>query len=324
MNAVRKPATGGAQCIQPAERPLSPLPATGAERSDSARGFIDDEARWRAVLRRDRRADGAFCYSVLTTGVYSRPSCGSRHAHRVNTVFFPHPAAAERAGFRPCRRCRPDRAETDAHTDAVVRSSRLMEAPGPAPSLGELAVVTGFSKFHFHRIFTSLTGVTPKTYAAACRADRLRRAIPRARTIMDAIYEAGFNSSGNFYALAQNLLGMSPATFKNSGRGVRIHYAFAECDLGQLLIGATPTGVCSVLFGPDPEFLLRRLRTHFAESELTAAGPGFDGRLAATLRGAAALAQGRNIPWDIRSRALAERLRTALNKAGTQTLFTEG
>ncbi|MCQ4084299.1 helix-turn-helix domain-containing protein [Streptomyces sp. RB6PN25] len=284
----------------------------------AAREFGDDEARWHAVLRRDRRADGAFCYSVLTTGTYSRPSCGSRHARRANTIFFPDPAAAERAGFRPCRRCRPDRAWHDAHdihVEAVLRSCRLMEAPGPAPSLGELAAATGFSRFHFHRVFTSLTGVTPKAYAVACRADRLRQAIPRTRTITEAIYEAGFNSSGNFYALAQHLLGMTPTAFKNSGRGVRIRYACAEYELGRLLIAATPTGICSVLFGTDTETLVRRLRARFAESGLSAAEPGLDRRLAVTLRGAAPLAGSHGIPWDIRRRALGEWLRSALNES---------
>ncbi|GGX26838.1 hypothetical protein GCM10010341_55410 [Streptomyces noursei] len=280
-----------------------------------AREFTDDDARWRAVLRRDRRADGAFCYSVLTTGTYSRPSCGSRHARRANTVFFPDPAAAERAGFRPCRRCRPDQTGADAHVEAVIRSCRLMEAPGEIPSLGELAAAAGFSRFHFHRVFTVLTGVTPKAYATACRAERLRQAIPRTRTITEAIYEAGFNSSGNFYALAQRLLGMTPTAFKNSGRGMDIHYAFADCELGPLLVGTTAAGVCAALFGPDTEALLRRLRGRFAQSALTAADLGLGRRLAVTLGGAAPPAEGRAIPRDIRRRALGERLRAELPAA---------
>ncbi|MEV5200477.1 Ada metal-binding domain-containing protein [Streptomyces sp. NPDC053720] len=279
------------------------------------REFPDDDARWRAVLRRDRRADEAFCYSVVTTGTYSRPSCGSRHARRANTVFFPDSEAAERAGFRPCRRCRPDQAVYDPHTAAVVRSCRLMEAPGPAPSLGELADATGFSRFHFHRLFTALTGVTPKAYAAACRADRLRREIPRTGTITEAIYEAGFNSSGNFYALAQKLLGMTPSSFKNSGRGERISYALAECELGLLLVGTTSAGICSIQIGSDAETLVGRLRSRFAESGLTAADPGFGRWLATALRGAAPLTGDGGIPCDIRIRALGEWLRTALNES---------
>lgn len=317
---VREQAPGAARCGRPTGRLLAPtatpqdqpqpLPEPGPGRE-----FSDDDARWHAVLRRDRRADEAFCYSVLTTGIYSRPSCGSRHARRANTVFFPDSAAAERAGFRPCRRCRPDQAVHDARTEAVVRSCRLMEAPGQAPSLGDLAAATGFSRFHFHRVFTSLTGVTPKSYAAACRADRLRRVIPGSRTITEAIYEAGFNSSGNFYALAQNLLGMTPTSFRNSGRGVRIQYASAECALGVLLVGATSAGVCSVLCGSDAESLLRRLRDQFPESKLTAADAGLGRRLAAALDDAAPLTAGPGIPLDIRTRALEGWLHTALGKA---------
>ncbi|OIJ97039.1 bifunctional transcriptional activator/DNA repair enzyme AdaA [Streptomyces monashensis] len=307
------------------------MSAVREEESEGARwaarpagDFADDDARWRAVLRRDRRADGAFCYSVVTTGTYSRPSCGSRHAHRANTVFFADPAAAERAGFRPCLRCRPDKALRDTHVETVIRSCRVMEASGPTPSLGELADATGFSRFHFHRVFTSRMGVTPRLYGVACRGDRLRRAIHRTPTITEAIYESGFNSSGNFYALAQNLLGMTPTAFKNRGRGVRVRYAFAECQLGHLLAATTRAGVCSLLLGPDPKSLLRRLRDHFAAAEMTAADRGFNRHLADTLHRAAPLAAGRGIPWDIRSRALAEWVRTALAGTPEQASSTEG
>ena len=315
MSAVRERALEAARGNRPAGRSQPSPRRDAASATAPVREFSDDDARWRAVLRRDPRADQAFCYSVLTTGTYSRPSCGSRHARRANTVFYPDPAAAERAGFRPCLRCRPDRAEYDPHTDAVVRSCRLMEAPGPAPSLGELADATGFSRFHFHRVFTSLTGVTPKAYAAACRADRLRRAILRTRTITDAMYEAGFNSSGNFYALAKSMLGMSPTSFKNRGRGMRIDYAFAECEWGPLLVATAPAGVCSILWGADRGTLLRRLGTRFAASSLAPADPARSRRPAAVLRGAS-LPAGGGIPFDIRTRALAEWLRTALNETG--------
>lgn len=291
--------------------PAATAPGAGP---DGTREFADDESRWRAVLRRDRRADGAFCYSVLTTGIYSRPSCGSRHAHRANTVFFPDPAAAEKAGFRPCLRCRPDQGPRDAQVDAVVWSCRLMEAPGPAPSLGELAGATGFSRFHFHRVFTTLTGVTPKAYAVACRTERLRREIPRTRTITEAIYQAGFNSSGNFYALAQNLLGMTPTAYKNNGLGVRVHHACAESALGPLLVATTPAGVCAVLFGPDRPALMRLLRARFAAADLAPADRAADRRLEAVLHSAAQPAGGRGIPVDIRRRALGEWLRTARHR----------
>ncbi|MEU3459133.1 Ada metal-binding domain-containing protein [Streptomyces sp. NPDC006733] len=320
---MRERASDAARRTRPAGRSRPPQGGAAAG-PPQTREFPDDDARWRAVLRRDRRADAAFCYSVVTTGTYSRPSCGSRHARRANTVFFPDPQAAERAGFRPCRRCRPDQALYDPHTAAVVRSCRLMEGPGPAPSLSELADATGFSRFHFHRLFTALTGVTPKAYAAACRADRLRREIPRTETITEAIYEAGFNSSGNFYALAQNLLGMTPSTFKNHGRGERIGYALAECELGLLLVGTTSAGICSIQFGPDAQTLVERLRSRFAESGLTAADPGFGRRLAHALRGAAPLAAGGGIPCDIRTRALGEWLRITLNASRAGSLCPEG
>jgi AraC family transcriptional regulator of adaptative response/methylated-DNA-[protein]-cysteine methyltransferase len=281
----------------------------GAVGADLRREFADDESRWRAVLRRDRRADGAFCYSVLTTGTYSRPSCGSRHARRANTRFFPDPAAAERAGFRPCRRCHPDWGPWDAQVAAVVRSCRLMEAPGPAPSLGGLADATGLSRFHLHRVFAALTGVTPKAYATACRTERLHEEILRARTVTEAIYQAGFNSSGSFYAVAPQLLGMTPTAYRNRGRGTRIEHLPARSSLGPLLLATTSAGVCAVLFDQDAAALLPTLRGLFSSADLTPAGPAAAQRLTAALSRADRPPQCPQLPGDIRRRALGERVR---------------
>ncbi|RSS80404.1 bifunctional transcriptional activator/DNA repair enzyme AdaA [Streptomyces sp. WAC06614] len=275
--------------------------------------FADDEARWAAVAGRDRRADGAFCYGVLTTRTYSRPSCGARAAHRANTVFFPGPEAARRAGFRPCRRCLPDGpGRAAAGTAAVVRSCRLLEAPGPPPALAELAAASGFSRFHLHRVFTATTGITPGTYAAACRAERLRRALPAARTVTEAVYQAGFESTAHFYAVARDLLGMSPTVFRDRGRGVAIRYALAVHGTGAVLAATTPDGVCAVLGGPDgepdAEPLVRRLRERFDRAPAPVADPALGRQLTALLREAPEA--GRDLPADIRGRALRAWLRT--------------
>ncbi|MET9364738.1 Ada metal-binding domain-containing protein [Streptomyces sp. NPDC006632] len=307
----------------PAGRPPPIRAARGRELRPPSRS-VEDDARWRAVLDRDSRADSSFCYGVLTTGTYSRPSCGSRPPHRGHLVFFPDGAAAERAGFRPCRRCRPDGSAHAARTAAVIRSCRAMEAPGTPPPLAELAAGAGFSRFHFHRVFVTATGVTPKAYADACRAERLRLALPRTRTITDAIYQAGFNTNGNFYARAQSLLGMTPTVFKNRGRGVRIHYATTDSPLGRLLVGASGRGVCSLLIGRDTDTVVRRLREAFTEAQLSRASPELSERLAATLGRAAPLAVPHAVPRDIRATALAEWLRTALNEAWDQTHSAEG
>src|SRR5215475_8367538 len=157
--------------------------------------LFDDDARWKAVKRRDRAADGAFVYSVRTTGVYCRPSCAARLPRRDNVAFFRTCTDAERAGFRPCKRCRPNApALADVHAGAVARACRLIEEAEEAPSLAALASAAGMSRFHFHRVFKAITGVTPKAYAAGHRGKRVREELSASDTVTEAIYGAGFNS----------------------------------------------------------------------------------------------------------------------------------
>jgi AraC family transcriptional regulator of adaptative response/methylated-DNA-[protein]-cysteine methyltransferase len=186
-----------------------------------------------------------------------------------------------------------------------------MEAPGPPPSLGGLAEATGLSRFHLHRVFAALTGVTPKAYAMACRTERLHEEILRTRTVTEAIYQAGFNSSGSFYAVAPQLLGMTPTAYRNRGRGTRIEHLPARSSLGPLLLATTPAGVCAVLFDEDASALLPALRGLFSAAELAPAGPAAARRLTAALRSADRLPQSPQLPGDIRRRALGERVRAA-------------
>src|SRR6266545_5475088 len=202
--------------------------------------FADDAARWDAVKRRDRAADGAFYYSVLTTGVYCRPSCASRLARRENVQFHATPAAAEKAGFRPCKRCRPNEpALADRQAKAIAKACRLIERADEMPSLDALAEAAGMSRFHFHRVFKSVTGLTPKAYADGHRARRVRAALTGRGSVTDAIYGAGFNSSGRFYAAASDLLGMTPTDFRAGGSGADIRFAVGQCSLGAILVAAT-------------------------------------------------------------------------------------
>jgi AraC family transcriptional regulator of adaptative response/methylated-DNA-[protein]-cysteine methyltransferase len=161
--------------------------------------FSSDDERWAAVVGRDRRADGAFYYAVLTTGVYCRPSCAARRARRENVRFHASPAESERAGFRPCKRCRPQEEEAGGqHAAAVAQACRLIETAEEIPSLEALAEAVGMSRFHFHRVFKAVTGLTPKAYTAAQRARRVRDELAHSGTVTEAIYGAGFNSSGRF------------------------------------------------------------------------------------------------------------------------------
>src|SRR5262245_1797222 len=194
---------------------------------------LTDDARWRAVERRDRDADGNFVYSVRTTGVYCRPSGAARQPRRENVAFHATCADAERAGFRPCKRCRPNEAPlAQRQAAAIANACRLIETAEELPSLDALARAAGLSRFHFHRLFKAATGVTPKAYADGRRGRRVRAELAERDTVTEAIYGAGFNSNGRFYAA--NLLGMTPKEFRGGGMGQVIRFAVGECSLGAI------------------------------------------------------------------------------------------
>ena len=231
--------------------------------------FSTDDARWEAVRRRDRAADGVFYYSVLTTGVYCRPSCASRLARRDNVAFHATCEAAEAAGFRPCKRCRPNEASVaERHASAVANACRVIEEAEEPPDLDALARTAGMSRFYFHRVFKAVTGVTPKAYADAHRAERVRDELAQGATVTEAIYGAGFNSSGRFYAASPDLLGMTPTEFRSGGNGASIRFAVGECSLGSILVAATDKGVCAILLGDDPDTLVRDLQDRFPRARL--------------------------------------------------------
>ncbi|MFC4471264.1 bifunctional transcriptional activator/DNA repair enzyme AdaA [Streptomyces xiangluensis] len=280
---------------------------------DGTVSYADDEERWRAVLRRDRQADGLFYYSVRTTGIYSRPSCVSRPARRANTVFFTDPEAAERAGYRPCRRCRPrGNSSHDSHLTAIAKACEQIHQAAEAPNLDALAEAAGFSRFHFHRVFKRLTGVTPQAYVAACRAERLRRVISEAETVTEAIYRSGFASHGNFYAMSQQMLGMTPTSFRTGGESIAISFSVAESPLGPVLVAKTEKGVCSVLTGGERGLLVRRLRDRFPKAHLVRANREFDKRVTTAVRQSELPRVGRDLPLGVHVTAMSERLRKAL------------
>ena len=243
--------------------------------------FRDDEARLAAVRRRDAGADGAFLYSVATTGVYCHPSCAARPALRRNIAFHATRQDAERAGFRPCKRCRPDlppRAEREAAL--VAAACRMIEAAEDAPSLASLAAEAGISPHHFHRMFRRIAGVTPQAYGAAHRQARIQAGLAGGAGVTEAIYSAGFNSSGRFYAAADAMLGMTASRYREGGPGETIQHAVGRCSLGCVLVAATGRGVCAILLGDDEAALQADLRTRFPKAALRDAGPEFAGWLA--------------------------------------------
>jgi AraC family transcriptional regulator of adaptative response/methylated-DNA-[protein]-cysteine methyltransferase len=181
------------------------------------------DPRWKAVVDRDHHADGAFWYSVKTTGVYCRPSCGARIARPENIQFHQTIEAAQKAGFRACKRCRPDGLARSEESAAIVaKLCRLIERSEKCPSLGKLAELAGMSVSHLHRTFKSATGLTPNEYAAAYRSRRVRKILAQTKSVTDAIYEAGFSSNSRFYEQTDGALGMTPTNFRNGGTNTSI------------------------------------------------------------------------------------------------------
>lgn len=275
--------------------------------------FDTDAERWAAVQQRAREADGIFYYSVRSTGVYCLPSCPSRPAKRANVAFHATREAAEAAGFRPCLRCKPDQPPlAERQAQAVARACRLIDAAEDEPDLASLAEASGMSRFHFHRVFKAHTGITPKAYAAARRAERLKRGLAQAATATEAAYDAGFNSSGRFYAATPGVLGMTPGRWRAGGGGEQIRFAVAQCSLGALLVAATGKGICSILLGDDPDALVRDLQDRFPKAELIGAEAAFEATVAQVVAFVEAPRIGLDLPLDLRGTAFQQRVWQAL------------
>ncbi len=277
--------------------------------------FESREERSQALLRRDKSADGHFFYGVLSTGVYCRPSCAARLPRPANLRFFSSAAQAEKAGFRPCKRCRPNGPPAEKEQAlAVERACRLIKESDEIPDLKSLAKIAGISRFHFHRIFKSLTGVTPRGFAEAERARRVREELGRSGSVTEAIYNAGFNSNGRFYAASSAILGMTPSRFRKGGEGVAIRFAFGTCFLGLLLVAATEKGVCAIFFGEDRESLRRELEKRFPKSDLRAGERDFERLVAKVVALVEAPAQGLDLPLDVQGTAFERRVWAALRE----------
>jgi AraC family transcriptional regulator of adaptative response/methylated-DNA-[protein]-cysteine methyltransferase len=266
--------------------------------------------RWRAVLCRDRSRDGAFVFGVSSTRIYCRPSCPARRPRRDRVAFFATPEAAEAAGYRACRRCRPRQQEPRALM--VTRVRRLIDAnPSAPPSLTRLADAVGLSPWHMQRSFREATGVTPRQYAAARRLLSLKTRLKEGDSVTDAIYEAGFGSSAPAYAEARARLGMTPTAYRHGGRGLRLRYTIVTTPLGDMLVAATERGVSAVQFGRGERELLASLRAEYPAAELVKdRGPraAWVRRLASRVAGEPAP----DVPLDIQATAFQWRVFAAL------------
>jgi AraC family transcriptional regulator of adaptative response/methylated-DNA-[protein]-cysteine methyltransferase len=274
-----------------------------------------DEARWTAVVARDPAFDGRFFYSVETTGVYCRPSCGARRPNRVNVRFHDTAKDAERAGFRPCKRCKPTEPSlVQQHAEKVREACRLIETAEAEPRLDDLADAVGLSRYHFHRIFKSMLGVTPKAYAAAHRHKRVREELGRSATVTEAIYGAGFNSNGRFYATSSEVLGMTPSAFRSGGKHAAIRFAIGKSSLGLLLIAASDKGVCAIFFGDDAAGLVRDLEKQFPRARLVGDDPAFAELTSRVIGFVEDPRRDLDLPLDIRGTAFQRRVWEALRR----------
>ena len=273
------------------------------------------DPRWARIVARDRSADGEFWFSVRTTRIYCRPSCPSRGANPRNVTLHDSLESAKATGFRPCKRCRPDGASQEALNAAVVaKACRLIEHSESAPSLADLAKAVGLSASHFHRMFKVVTGLTPKDYAAAHRAVRVRNELSKSQSVTDAVYDAGFNSSGRFYEKSADMLGMTPGRYRAGGTHEEIRFAVGQSSLGAILVASSIRGVVAVLIGEDPDQLARDLQDRFPKAQLLGGDADYEALVARVVGLVEAPAVGLELPLDVRGTAFQERVWRALRK----------
>ncbi len=279
---------------------------------------ILDDNKWHAVLSRDSSRDREFVYAVRSTGIYCRPSCPSRRPRRAQVAFFAVPVAAERAGFRPCKRCKPELEEAnghDAQTTVVVELCRVMENDPDRPArLEALAQQAGTTTHRLHRAFRRVLGITPRQFADALRLRRLKGQLQRGADVTTALYDAGYGSASRLYERANAQLGMTPATYGKGGKGMDIAYTIEDCALGKVLVAATKRGVSAVYLGGEGQPLERALKAEYPNAALrrdaNSLGPWVRA-IVAHLRGAERRLE---LPTDVEATAFQRRVWEELRK----------
>lgn len=274
---------------------------------------VEADPRWARVLARDRSADGQFWYSVATTGIYCRPSCPSRAANPRNVGLHDSLAQAKATGFRPCKRCNPDGPSADIENAAIVaRACRLIEESEEVPTLADLAQAAGLSTGYFHRLFKSVTGLTPKDYAEAHQASRVRDGLAKGHSVTETMYGAGFNSSGRFYEKSRNMLGMTPTQYRAGGANEDIRFAVGQSSLGAILVASSDKGVASILIGDDPDELVRDLQNRFPKARLVGGDKEYESLVVRVVGFVETPQIGLNLPLDVRGTAFQRRVWRAL------------
>ena len=292
----------------------------------SALPSVENDPRWARIVARDKTADGRVWYSVSTTGVYCRPSCPSRKANPSNVQLHDSLASAKATGLRPCKRCNPDGASLEAENAALIaKACRIIEESEEEPSLEELAAAIGRSPSYFHRVFKATTGLTPKEFAAGHRAKKVRRGLASGATVTEAIYGAGFNSSGRFYAKSTGMLGMTPSHYRDGGADEEIRFAAGQTSLGAILVASSRKGVAAILLGDDPDELVRNLQDRFPKASLIGADRDYEALIGRVVAFVEAPRAGLDLPLDIRGTAFQQRVWRALQEipAGETVSYAE-
>jgi len=299
-----------------------------------------DEKLWQAVQARDRRADGAFVYAVRSTGIYCRPSCASRKPRREQVEFFSLPEAAEQQGFRACLRCRPRLArlrdpraavvarvcaEIEAHIDADGRKIGDGDGREMRMTLGTLSAVAGMSAHQLERAFRSVMGISPRQYADARRMRRLKSSLRKGDDVTTALYDAGFGSSSRLYERAPAQLGMTPATYRQGGAGMKIHYTIVSSPLGRLLVGATDRGISALYLGKDDGPLESSLRKEYPRAEIQRERNGLEGWVGKILEHLRGREPNLDLPTDVQATAFQRRVWEELRKIpyGTTRTYSQ-
>ena len=285
-----------------------------------------EDPRWQSVMARDASADGKFVYAVNTTGIYCRPSCAARLARPEHIHFYESHDAAEAAGFRACKRCKPQQiSATDDHAEKVASACRLLESAETIPDLETLAKSVSLSKYHFQRLFKRITGVTPKAYAQAYRTQKLREQLSEGNSVTDAIYAAGYNTNSRFYAESNRVLGMTASEFRKGGENTIIKFAVGKCSLGHILVAQSERGICAIQLGDEPATLLEELQDRFPNAQLIGGDKNFENVVAQVISFVETPDQGLNLPLDIRGTAFQQRVWQALTEIplGTTASYTD-
>lgn len=291
------------------------MTSTLAQTGKSTLPSVTEDPRWARIVARDKMADGQFWYSVCTTGVYCRPSCPSRTANPKNVQLHDTLESAKASGFRPCKRCNPDGRSIEAENAALVaKACRMIEESEEEPSLEVLADAVGRSTSYFHRMFKAATGVTPKDYAAARRAAKVREGLASCSSVTQVIYDAGFNSSGRFYEKSTDLLGMTPSQYRGGGTNEEIRFAVGQTFLGAILVASSKKGVAAIVLGDDPDMLVHNLQDRFPRAHLVGADRDYEALVARVVGFVEAPWIGLGLPLDVRGTAFQQRVWRALQE----------